>query len=132
MNLKLAWSVLVDSFAKWNEHKAIRLGAALAYFGMFAIAPVLIIVTAIAGLVYGREAIEGNIARSISGVVGSSAAQFMQELVKIASKPGEGVIAVVVGLPASYSARPVYSSSSKTRSTRCGKSLPNQVTVLWI
>src|SRR4029450_12763041 len=98
MNLKLAWSVLVDSFAKWNEHKAIRLGAALAYFGMFAIAPVLIIVTAIAGLVYGREAIEGNIARSISGVVGSSAAQFMQELVKIASKPGEGVIAVVVGV----------------------------------
>ncbi len=98
MNLKLAWSVLADTFSKWNEHKAIRLGAALAYFGIFAIAPVLIIVIAIAGLVYGREAIEGNIVNSISGVVGSSTAQFIQELVKIASQPREGVIAVVVGI----------------------------------
>ena len=54
MNLKLTWSVLADTFSKWNEHKAIRLGAALAYFGIFAIAPVLIIAIAIAGLVYGR------------------------------------------------------------------------------
>ena len=98
MNLRLAWSVLADTFSKWNEHKAIRLGAALAYFAVFAIAPVLIIVIAIAGLVYGREAIEGNIVRSISGVVGSSTAQFIQELVKIASQPGEGVVAVVMGV----------------------------------
>ena len=50
MNLKLAWSLLAETFAKWNEHKAIRMGAALAYFGIFAIAPVLIIAIAIAGL----------------------------------------------------------------------------------
>ena len=98
MNLKLAWSVLADTFSKWNEHKAIRLGAALAYFGIFAIAPVLIIAIAIAGLVYGRAATEGNIVRSISGVVGSSTAQFTQELVASVSHPGAGVIAVVVGV----------------------------------
>ena len=96
--LKLAWSVLVDTFSKWNEHKAIRLGAALAYFGIFAIAPVLIIAIAIAGLVYGREAAEGNIVRSISGVVGISTAQFVQGLVESASQPGAGVIAAVVGV----------------------------------
>jgi len=98
MKLKLAWSVLADTFSKWNEHKAIRLGAALAYFGIFAIAPVLIIAIAIAGLVYGRAATEGNIVRSISGVVGSSTAQFTQELVASVSHPGAGVIAVVVGV----------------------------------
>lgn len=98
MNLKLAWSVLADAFSKWNEHKAIRLGAALAYFGIFAIAPVLIMAIAIAGLVYGRAATEGNIVRSISGVVGSSTAQFTQELVMSVSHPGAGVIAVVVGV----------------------------------
>ena len=38
MNLRLAWSMLADTFFKWNEHKAIRLGAALAYFAVFAIA----------------------------------------------------------------------------------------------
>ncbi len=97
MNLKLAWSVLSDTFSKWNEHKAIRLGAALAYFAIFAIAPVLIIAIAIAGLVYGRAATEGNIVRSISGVVGSNTAQFAQELIESASQPGAGVIAVVVG-----------------------------------
>jgi membrane protein len=98
MKLKLACSALPDTFAKWNEHKAIRQGAAMAYFGMFAIAPVLIIAIAIAGLVYGQAAAEGNIARSISGVVGSSAAQFVQELVENASQPGAGVIAAVVGV----------------------------------
>jgi membrane protein len=98
MKLKLAYSVLSDTFSKWNEHKAIRLGAALAYFGIFAIAPVLIIAIAIAGLVYGRAAVEGNMVRSISGVVGSSAAQFLQELIVSASKPGAGVVAAVVGI----------------------------------
>ena len=98
MNLKLAWSVLADAFSKWNEHKAIRLGAALAYFGIFAIAPVLIIAIGIAGLVYGQAATEGNIVRSISGVVGSSTAQFAQDLVESVSHPGAGVIAVVVGV----------------------------------
>ncbi len=98
MKLKLAWSVLADTFSKWNEHKAIRQGAALAYFGIFAIAPVLIIAIAIAGLVYGRAAAEGSIVRSISGVVGGSTAQFAQGLVESASQPGAGVIAVVVGV----------------------------------
>ncbi len=96
--LNLALSVLAETFAKWNEHKAVRLGAALAYFAIFAIAPVLIIAIAIAGLVYGREAIEGNIVRTISGVVGSDTANFVQGLVKSASQPREGVIGVVVGV----------------------------------
>jgi membrane protein len=98
MNLKLAWSVLAATYSKWNEHKAIRLGAALAYFAIFAIAPVLIIVIAIAGLVYGRAAVEGTMVSSISGVVGSSTAQFIQELVKSSSQSGEGVVAVVLGV----------------------------------
>ena len=93
--LNLAWSVLAETFAKWNEHKAVRLGAALAYFAIFAIAPVLIIAIAIAGLVYGRAGAEGNIVRSISGVVGSSTAQFVQGLVESTSRPGADVIAAV-------------------------------------
>jgi membrane protein len=97
-NLKLAWSVLAETYSKWNEHKAIRLGAALAYFGIFAIAPVLIIAIDIAGLVYGRAAAEGNIVSSISGVVGSSTAQFVQGLIQSISQPRAGVIAAVVGV----------------------------------
>src|SRR5512133_3534582 len=98
MTLKLAWSVLAEIISKWNEHKVIRMGAALAYYGIFAVAPVLIIAIAIAGLVYGRTATEGNIVRSISGVVGSSTALFVQALVESASQPKAGWIAVVVGV----------------------------------
>jgi membrane protein len=98
MSLKLAWSLLTDTFSNWNGHKAIRQGAALAYFGIFALAPVLIIAIAITGLVYGREALEGTIVSSISGVVGTSTAEFVQGLIVRASQPGEGVIATVVGV----------------------------------
>ncbi len=96
--LKLTWSVLAEIIAKWNEHKSVRMGAALAYFGIFAIAPILIIAIAIAGLVYGRAATEGSIVHSISGVVGISTAQFVQELVATASQPRAGVIAAIVGV----------------------------------
>lgn len=98
MQLKLAWSMLSEILSKWNEHKTIRMGAALAYFGIFAIAPVLIIAIAIAGLAYGRAATEGNIVRAISGVVGEGTAQFLQELVASVSQPRAGVIAVVIGV----------------------------------
>src|SRR5512146_1753217 len=98
MTLRLTWIVLAEIISKWNEHKVIRMGAALAYYGIFAIAPVLMIAIAIAGLVYGRAASEGNIVRSISGVVGSSTALFAQELVESASQPRAGWIAVVVGV----------------------------------
>lgn len=98
MTLKLAWNVLAEIISKWNEHKVIRMGAALAYYGIFAIAPVLFIAIAIAGLVYGRAATEGNIVRSISVVVGPGTAQFIQELVESAGRPRVGIIAVVVGV----------------------------------
>ncbi len=98
MKLRLAWSMLAEILSKWNEHKAIRMGAALAYFGIFAIAPVLIIAIAIAGLVYRRAATEDTIVRSISGVVGIGTAQFVQELVASASQPRAGVIAAMVGV----------------------------------
>lgn len=98
MTLKLAWIILAEIISKWNEHKVIRMGAALAYYGIFAIAPVLMIAIAIAGLVYGRAASEGNIVRSISGVVGTSTAQFVQEMIESASQPRAGWIAVVVGV----------------------------------
>ena len=58
----------------------------------------LIIAIGIAGLVYGQAATEGNIVSAISGVVGSSTAQFVQELVASVSRPGAGVIAAVVGV----------------------------------
>lgn len=74
-----------------------RLGASLAYYTLFSIAPVLIIAIAIAGFVFGAEAVRGEIATQLEGVVGADGAAVVQDLVQSASKPGRGVIALTVG-----------------------------------
>jgi membrane protein len=108
MTGKLALSVLSETLSKWNQHKAIRMGAALAYFGIYAFAPILIIAISIAGLVYGRAATEGNIVSSISGIVGVSTAQFVQELIASASQPRAGIIAAIIGVAGTIIASASY------------------------
>jgi membrane protein len=99
MNLKAIWEILKETFSDWNEDKAPRLAAALAYYTMFSIAPVLIIVIAIAGLVLGREAVQGAIAQQIEGLVGNrESALAVQAMIQSASKPSTGIIATVIGL----------------------------------
>ncbi len=101
MNLKAVWRLLKETFAEWNQDKAERLAAALAYYTMFSLAPLLVIVIAIAGLVFGQEAARGNIVGQIQGLVGREGAQFIQAAIQNASKPKSGgtiasIISVVV------------------------------------
>jgi membrane protein len=90
--------LLGEIFSRWSEHKAMRLGAALAYYGIFATAPVLIIIIAISGLFYGQAASESKVINAIAVVAGSSTAQFVRGLVESASQPHQGVIAAIVGI----------------------------------
>src|SRR5262249_32661102 len=75
-----------------------RLGAALAYYTIFSIAPLLVIVIAIVGLVFGREAVEGQIGQQLQDLVGEEGAHALQSMVASASKPGEGTLATVLGI----------------------------------
>jgi membrane protein len=75
MKLRLGWMLLRNSFTEWLEDKAPRLGAALAYYTAFSISPLLVIVIAIAGLVFGQEAAEGQIIAQMQGLVGQDGAQ---------------------------------------------------------
>lgn len=81
----------------WSGDNVPRLGASLAYYTLFSIAPVLIIAIAIAGFVFGEEAVRGEIAMQLTGVVGKDGAAVVQDLVENASRPGRGVIALTVG-----------------------------------
>lgn len=81
----------------WSGDNVPRLGASLAYYTLFSIAPVLIIVIAIAGFVFGEEAVRGEIATQLTGVVGKDGAAVVQDLVENASRPGRGVIALTIG-----------------------------------
>lgn len=87
-----------QTFQEFSEDKAPRLGAALAYYTIFSIAPLLLIAIAIAGMVFGREAAQGEILGQLRGVLGTSAADSIQEMIKSAAKPKAGTIATIIGV----------------------------------
>jgi membrane protein len=98
MNVKTIWSLLKETFSEWSEDKASRLAASLAYYTVFSIAPVLIIVISVAGLVFGREAAQGQIEAQIQGLIGEESAQFIQTLIEASSNKTTGTIAAVIGI----------------------------------
>lgn len=99
MRFKTIVRLVRDTVTEWNEDNVPLLAAALAYYTMFSLAPLLIIVIAIAGAVYGEEAARGEIVRQMQGLVGRDGAQLIQSMIQNASKPGSGSgIATAIGL----------------------------------
>jgi membrane protein len=74
------------------------MGAALAYYTLFSIAPLLIIAIAVAGLVFGQEAARGEIVAQIQGLIGREGAIAVQGLLKSANEPAQSIIATVAGI----------------------------------
>ncbi len=89
-----------QSFSEWNDDKCTRLGAALSYYTIFSLAPLLLIVISIAGLFFGQKAAEGAIFQQLAGLVGADAARFIEQAVAKANHPGQGVVSLLVGLVA--------------------------------
>ncbi|MEH2286937.1 YihY/virulence factor BrkB family protein [Nostoc sp.] len=98
MNLQEIWKLLQETFKEWSEDKASRLAAALAYYTIFSIAPLLIIVIAIAGAVFGEEAARGQIVEQIQGLVGVDGAKFLETAIQNANKPKTGAIASIISV----------------------------------
>ena len=96
--LKLLFRLLKETFQEWNEDKAPRLAAALAYYTAFSLAPLLIVVISIAGLVYGEDAVRGQLQYQIQGVVGVQAAGAIQEMIANFHQPNSSTLATVIGL----------------------------------
>jgi membrane protein len=98
MKVKESWQFLRDVWAAWSEDKAPRLGAALAYYAVFSLAPLLLVAIAIAGAVFGRDAAEGQIVGEIRGLIGDTGATAVEAAVRNAAKPTSSAIASAVGL----------------------------------
>ena len=81
----------------WNDDYAPSMGAALSYYTLFSIAPLLLLVVAIAGLVFGEEAARGELFGQISGLVGPDGARAIEALLASANRPGAGAIAMATG-----------------------------------
>ncbi|RFS22498.1 YihY/virulence factor BrkB family protein [Chitinophaga silvatica] len=95
--LKKLWAVLKQSFSDFIDDKVLKLSAALAYYTIFSVAPMLIIIIFLCDLFLGQDAIEGNIYGQIQGLVGSEAALQIQAMIKNASLSGDMNWATIVG-----------------------------------
>jgi membrane protein len=96
--LQNRWVSLISQTAtEWMEDGALRLSAALAFYSVFSIAPLLIISISIAGLVLGTEAVRGQLDQELSAYIGKQAAAGVQTLVQGASRPAQSWIGTAVG-----------------------------------
>jgi membrane protein len=82
----------------WIEDRAPSMGAALSYYTIFSVAPLLLIVISLAGIFLGDEAARGAIVAQIGGMVGKDGAEAIETLVQNVSKPGKGAVGTVVGV----------------------------------
>lgn len=96
--LTAAWSLARDSALAFIADEALSRGAAIAYYTIFSIAPVLVLVIAIAGFAFGEVAATGAIAREITGMMGRAAADMLQEAIRSATGHGSGLCATAVGI----------------------------------
>lgn len=98
MNLKSGFGMLKESFQEWKDDDALSLGAALAYYTIFSLAPMLLIAISVAGLVFGREAAQGQLVGQMRGLVGQQGAEAIQTMVANAGKQGSGVLGTIIGI----------------------------------
>jgi membrane protein len=97
MRAPVILSVFRTALRAWWDDDALRLGASLAYYTLFAIAPILLIATAITGMFFGAEAVRGEIVGQLDQLIGREGARAVQSLLEGASQRRAGIIATVVG-----------------------------------
>ena len=98
MNFKYFYELVKKSVMAWIDDYAPSMGAAISYYTVFSIAPLMIIVIAVAGFVWGREAVQGEIVGQLSGLLGKEGAQGVQALIESASQPTKGLVATAISI----------------------------------
>jgi membrane protein len=82
----------------WMGHKDARLGAALAYYSIFSLGPLIVIAIAIAGLLFGGDAVRDQVSSGLKDLLGDTGAQAIDAMLAGASRPREGIVAAVIGI----------------------------------
>jgi membrane protein len=94
------WTILKLSATNWLAHKDARLGAALAYYSIFSLGPIIIIATAIAGVFFDPEQVQGQVSTALNTLLGERGAEAVHTMLAGASKPTEGGLASAIGMGA--------------------------------
>lgn len=89
------WMAAKKGFHSYRKHDTASLGAALSYYTIFSLAPVLIIVIAVAGMFFGPEAVHGELHQQLRGLIGEDGAGQVETMIKAAYQPGQGMFATM-------------------------------------
>jgi membrane protein len=95
---RVVWSLLGETIFEWYEDRAPRLGAALAFYTVFALAPGLIVIIAVAALLLGQEAAQGQILNEVQDLIGFAGAQAIQAAIESARSAGGSLVATGLGV----------------------------------
>ncbi len=92
------WQLTKAAFKAWSDDYAPSMGAALSYYTLFSLAPLLVIVIAVAGMVFGQEAAQGEIMGQLRGIMGEEGAVAVEGMLKSVNSSGKGIVATIVGI----------------------------------
>lgn len=92
------WALIKETFAQWEADQASRLAASLALYTLLSIAPLIVVSIAVAGVVLGDEAAQGQLSHQVVGIVGEQAGLAIEALVANARAPSAGIISSVLGI----------------------------------
>ena len=97
-HLNPVWGLLSETYQEWRQDNAQTLGAALAFYAAFSLAPLLIIVIAIFGVMLGKETIQVEILKRAQELIGAQGAAAVKMMIKAAYRPGTGLTATIIGI----------------------------------
>src|SRR5438046_8740208 len=98
LSAKATIKLLKETAAAWSADYAPSMGAALSYYTLFSIAPLLLIVISVAGIVFGPDAARGEIFDELQGLMGPQGAAAIETLLQHVNRPQQGAVAALVGL----------------------------------
>lgn len=96
--LRAAWALVRQVANSWLDDYAMSMGAALSYYTLFSMAPLLLIVISVAGFFFGEDAARGQIVAQLRSVMGDAGANAVQDLLTSVRQPGQGVLATLIGV----------------------------------
>jgi membrane protein len=98
LNIKEFWAMLKETYKGWNEDDPFALSATTAYYAIFSLPALLVIIITVAGWAFGQEAVQGQVASQISSFVGKDGAQAVQGMIKSSTEYGNSWWAVAIGV----------------------------------
>src|SRR5690606_12715897 len=98
ITFKGIFNVLKEAFSGFVDHKVTKLSGSLAYYTVFSMAPLLVVIISLCGIFLGREAAEGQVYDQLVGFLGSDTAEQLQDLIRNASLSDKGTVAFVIGI----------------------------------